>query len=199
VYSQVLIGISLVLAAYQDVRSRSVLDLVWLPAATGGAYALVVLYPSIELQLLKIALIGGVALAFGFLGVVGQADAIALVALSADPYVASPVTALVAVAVVALVHIGYEFATGEARGVKSMSLERFQHEQKWIPKAFIADGTRHEVGRDVNDARDEVKGGPGTVVEAIYGVPTVAYVGIGYLVYLLYMVTLNQAAFISLP
>jgi len=32
-----------------------------------------------------------------------------------------------------------------------------------------------------------------------YGVPTVAYLGIGYIAYLVYMVLLNSSAFASLP
>lgn len=198
-YAQLLICASLLVAAYQDVRERSVLDLVWIPAAVGAALVLVLEYPALELPLAKLLLLGGAALAFALLGLVGQADAIALVVVAADPFPISPIPALVATAVVALAHIGYEIAVGNARGTKTIPLERFAAEQKWIPKAFINDGKRTEVSKDVNVARDQVKGGSGTIVEVTYGVPTVAYIGVGYLLFLLYLLAFNPSAFFALP
>ena len=80
-------------------------------------------------------------------------------------------------------------------------MERFLKEQKWIPEAIIVDEVRKEVDSDVNVARDEVEANqkPGAMVEVKYGVPTVAYLGAGYLAYLAYLLIFNQAALLSLP
>ena len=191
----------MLIAAVQDVRKRSVLDLVWVPAIVGVAYAVFVEYPSIEILAIKVAFVGLVALAFTFFGAIGQADAIALVLVAGDPSPASPILPLLGTAVVAAVHIGYEYAVGNARGTKTIPIQKFLDEQRWIPKAVISDGVRSEVSNDVNVARDEVsaKLGEGSLVEVTYGVPTVAYLGLGYLAYVIYMVLFNGSAFLGLP
>ena len=205
-YAQLLIAVSFALASYQDITERAVSDLVWLPALAGVAY---VVYwflvratsSEIEFLLVKVALVGGIALAFTFLGGIGQADAIAMAFVAADPYTLSPIAPLFAAAAVALVHIGYEFAVGNARGGLTISMEQFLKEQRWIPKAILSDGTRVEVNTDVNVAREEVEAAnkPGAQVEVRYGVPTVAYLGIGYVAYLVYLLLFNFSTFVSLP
>jgi hypothetical protein len=57
------------------------------------------------------------------------------------------------------------------------------------------------VSADVNVAREEVEAlnKPGAQVEVKYGVPTVAYLGVGYVVYLLYLLALNYSVFSALP
>jgi len=199
-YAQVLIAISFAIAAYQDVKERAVLDLLWIPAVVGAAYSFYWDYPNLEYPVLKLAIVGGVALAFVFLGGVGQADAIGLALLAADPYPLSPVIPLIGAAVVAGAHIGYEFIIGNARGVKSIPLEKFLKEQRWIPRAIVADGVRTEVSNDVNDAREEVeaKAKPGASVEVRYGVPTVAYLGVGYIGYLALLLVFSPLTFFTL-
>ncbi len=205
-YAQLLIAVSFVVATYQDFTERSVNDLVWLPA---GAAAVYVVYSfltgsttaALELFAVKVALVGAMALAFTLLGAVGQADAIALAFVAADPYALSPLAPLLAAAAVALTHIGYEYAVGNARGRKVISMEQFLKEQRWIPEAVVSDGARTEVSSDVNVARDQVEAAnnPRAQVEVKYGVPTVAYLGLGYVVYLAYLMLYNYAAFASLP
>ncbi len=189
------------MASYQDVKERTVNDIVWVPALIGSAYVIYSMFPNLALQLIKLGLIGGIALAFALLGAVGQADAVALVFVAADPYQFSPILPLVCGAAVAVAHISYEVAKGNAWGSKTIAIERFLKEQKWIPEAVISDGVRVEVDSDVNVARDEVEANqkPGAMVEVKYGVPTVAYLGVGYLVYLAYLLAFNQAALLSLP
>ena len=138
---------------------------------------------------------------FAYLGLLGQADSIALVFFAADPRQLSPIFPLIAGAAVAIGHIGYEVAAGNARGAKIIPIERFLKEQKWIPDAIIKDGVRTEVDSDVNIARDEVeaKQTPGAMVEVKYGVPTVAYLGLGYIVCIVGLLVFGQAALISLP
>ncbi len=200
-YAQALIAISFAVASYQDIKDRAVSDLVWVPALAGAVYIVYAMYPDLGFQLVKIGLVGVIALSFTFFGAVGQADAIALVFLAADPDRISPILPLFAAAAVALVHIGYEYAVGNARGGLTVPIERFLREQRWIPKAIVAEGVRTEVSRDVNVARDEVEASqkPGSMVEVGYGVPTVAYLGVGYLAYLVYLLAFNQAVFYSLP
>ncbi len=204
-YAQILIAVSLGIAAFQDVKDRAVSDLVWIPALGGVAYVIYLAFtsmnPPLESELVKVAIIGGVALAFVLLGAVGQADAIALAILAADPYRLSPIVPLAFAAGIALVHMGYEFAAGNARGTKTIPMERFLREQRWIPKAVLADGKRTEVDRDVNVARDEVEAAnsPGAMVEVSYGVPTVAYIGVGYIAFVVCLAVLNPAVFAMLP
>lgn len=199
--SQILICASLVVASYQDIRDRAVSDIVWVPALVGVGYAFYSLFPAVEFLAGKVALVGGVALAFTLLGYMGQADGIAFALIAADPFLLSPIPALFGTAVVALAHIGYVYVTGEGRGTHTISIDRFLKEQKWIPKAVIVNGTREELDSDVNIARDLVAKDrvEGSMVEVTYGVPTVAYLGLGYLAFVVYLVLFNRAAFFALP
>lgn len=205
-YAQLLIAASFAIASYQDFKERAVSDLVWVPALAGVIYTVYALYSyyapvDLEFVLVKVALIGGIALAFTLLGGIGQADAIAIAFVAADPYILSPFAPLLAAAVVALGHIGYEFAIGNARGGLVVPMEQFLREQRWIPKAIVSDGVRTEVSSDVNVAREEVEAAQkaGASVEVRYGVPTVAYLGIGYVAYLLYLFFFSYPAFAALP
>ncbi len=205
-YAQLLIAATFAIASYQDVKDRAVSDLVWIPALAGAAYVVYSVYVNgsalgLEYLLLKAAFLGGIALLFVFMGGIGQADGIAIAIFAADPYIISPLAPLFAAAIVAVVHIGYEFAIGNARGSRTIPMGQFLRQQRWIPKAIVSDGTRTEVNRDVNVAREEVEAASkeGAMVEVRYGVPTVAYLGIGYIAYLAYLVALNFPVFASLP
>jgi len=196
--AQLFIASSLAVAAYQDVKERAVNDLVWIPALAGSAYGVYSLFPDLGFLLVKLGLIGGIALVFAVLGLVGQADAIALVFIGADPSRLSLILPLGFAAVVAVVHISYLAATGEGRGSKTIPIERFLKEQKWIPVAVVVDGERKEVNNDVNVARDEVEASsePGAQVEVKYGVPTVAYLGLGYIAFVAYLFVFGGASLI---
>ena len=198
--AQLLIGISLAVSAYQDIRERAVMDIVWIPALIGAAYALYTTFPHLQFLLVKLAVIGGIPLLFAYFGLVGQADAIALAFVAADPYELSALVPFVAMAVVAMVHIGYEYAIGNARGTKTITMDRFLKEKNWIPEATIVDGVREVVNRDVNVARDQVEARePRGMVEVKYGVPTVAYIGAGYIIYIILLIAFNHASLLSLP
>jgi len=185
----------------QDIRTRSVLDLVWLPAVIGVLYSVIVAYPSIELLVIKVGFVGAVALGFTYFGAIGQADAIALVFVAADLDPASPIIPLLGTAAAAGVHIAYQYVVGNAKGTKTIPLKKFTEEQRWIPKAVISEGVRVEVSSDVNVAREEVasRSSEGSLVEVTYGVPTVAYLGFGYLAYVLYLAIFATATFVGLP
>lgn len=205
-YAQLLIAASFAAAAYQDVRERAVSDLVWIPGGVGAAYVLYWVYTQqtpvdMEFFILKVALVGGVGAVFTLIGSIGEADAIAMALVAADPWILSPFAPLIGAAALALSHIGYEFAIGNARGTKTIPMERFLKEQCWIPGAIVSEEGRTEVSDDVNVAREEVEasGKQGASVEVKYGVPTVAYLGAGYLAYVVYLIVANHAVFAALP
>jgi hypothetical protein len=205
-YAQLLIAASFAIASYQDVRDRAVSDLAWIPAIVGVAYSVYLLsgksFPSgIEFYVIKVALIGGIALVITFLGYIGQADGIAVAFVAADPYIESPVVPLIFTAAVALAHIGYVYMNGKGRGVRTISMAQFLKEQAWIPIATLSGGTRTEVSQDVNEARDEVEAADkaDAMVEVRYGVPTVAYLGVGYLAYVAFLIIFSYPTFLSLP
>ncbi|MDG7011868.1 MAG: hypothetical protein JRN11_06825 [Nitrososphaerota archaeon] len=204
-YAELLIAASLAVAAYQDAKDRAVSDLVWIPAGAAVALTFYSFYTEggagLEFYLAKLALIGGMALAFTVLGGIGQADGIAIAVVAADPYALSPLAPLLGAAAVAAVHITYEVSRGNARGRKVIPMEQFLREQRWIPKAVLSGDSRTEVSRDVNVARDEVEasGGSDAMVEVSYGVPTVAYIGIGFVAYVVYMLLFSYSALAALP
>jgi hypothetical protein len=205
-YAQLLIAASFAVAAYQDVRERAVSDLAWVPAAAAVVLIAYSFYEgtvpsSLEFYLVKVALVGGVALGFTFFGFVGEADGIAIAFVAADPYLLSPFVPLLFAAGVAAAHIGYEFAVGNARGTKRVPMARFLKEQRWIPKAVVSGDVRKEVSGDVNVAREEVEAAnmPDAEVEVRYGVPTVAYLGIGYAAYVAYLLLFSYPTFALLP
>jgi len=205
-YGQILIAASFAVAAYQDLRERAVNDLVWIPAIAGTAYVFYSLatsgqYADLEFDVFRVLLIGGMAFAMVYFGMLGEADLIALVFFAADPYVFGVFFALVGAVIVLVPHLAYVMLTGEGRGSHLIPVSRFVKEQKWIPKATVMDGVRHEVDSDVNKAREEVEGvqKEGMQVEVVYGVPDVLYFGVGYILYLVYLGLFNHALFSSLP
>jgi Flp pilus assembly protein protease CpaA len=200
VYSQLLIAASLAVAAYQDIRERAVSDLVWLGAAAGIALAIIFTHVSLFL-VGRVTVIALITLAFAKFGSIGQADAIAFIVISADPYPLSPVPALLATSAIALIHIGYLFVKGVVGKALPISIEQFRREQRWIPKATIRDGVRTEVGRDVNTSREDVlaEARDGDLVEVSYGVPTVAYLGIGYAAFVVYLLVFDLGNFLAMP
>lgn len=204
-YAELLIAASLAAAAYQDAKDRAVSDLVWIPAGAAVVLTFYSFYSEggagLEFYLVKLALIGGMALVFTVLGSIGQADGIAIAVVAADPYALSPLAPLLGAAAVATAHIAYEVARGNARGRKAIPMEQFLKEQRWIPKAILSGGSRTEVSRDVNVARDEVEAsaGTGAMVEVSYGVPTVAYIGVGFAAYVVYMLLFSYSALAALP
>lgn len=188
------------MAAYQDIRERAVSDLVWLGAAAGIALAIIFTHVSLFL-VGRVTVIALITLAFAKFGSIGQADAIAFIVISADPYPLSPVPALLATSAIALIHIGYLFVKGVVGKALPISIEQFRREQRWIPKATIRDGVRTEVGRDVNTSREDVlaEARDGDLVEVSYGVPTVAYLGIGYAAFVVYLLVFDLGNFLAMP
>jgi Flp pilus assembly protein protease CpaA len=203
-YAQLLIAASFALASYQDIKDRAVSDLVWIPAVAGVILAAYTYLPSafqFDALLLKLGLAGAIIVVFYFLGMVGEADLIAIFFFFADPYVWSIFFAMAGVAAVMAAHMGFRAARHQTIFTATIPIEQFLREQSWVPKATIVDGKREEVDAEVEVARDEVekRKSDGMLVEARYGVPTVAYFGIGYSLYLAALVILAYPLFVSLP
>ena len=205
-YGQILIAASFAVAAYQDLKDRAVSDLVWIPAIAGTAFifyslAMMGQYADLEFDAIRVLLLGGIAFAMVRFGVLGEADLIALVFFAADPYALGVFFAVIGAVLVLVPHLAYVLLTGEGRGSHIIPVAQFLREQKWIPKATVVEGVRREVDSDVNRAREEVEGlqKEGMQVEVVYGVPDVLYFGIGYVIYLAYLVLFNYPLFSTLP
>jgi len=205
-YGQILIALSFAVAAYQDLKERAVNDLVWIPAIAGTAlifYSLATTGPlaDLEFDAIRILLLGGMAFVMVYFGALGEADLIALVFFAADPYALGVFFAIIGAVVVLVPHLAYVLLSGEGRGSHVIPVARFLKEQKWIPRATVVEGVRHEVDTDVNRAREEVEGTQkeGMEVEVVYGVPDVLYFGLRYIIYLAYLALFNFGLFSSLP
>ncbi len=200
-FLQILMAVSFLIAGYQDIRERLVSDVAWIPAIIGVVLAFYFV-PSEDLILLvRIAIIGGIALVIAWYGFVGEADGIAFVLVVADPAPLAPLPVLFAIAGVALCHIGYLFATGMTGKSKVIPIRQFKKEARWIPKAVISGQERKEVVNDVNISRDDVEKvtDENAMVEVQYGVPTVAYIAVGYMIYLVYLAIFQSGVLLSLP
>jgi small-conductance mechanosensitive channel len=200
-FLQILMAASFLIAGYQDVRERLVSDLVWIPAIIGVVLAFYFV-PSQDLYLLvRIAIIGAIAFGVTWYGLVGQADGIAFVLVVADPTPLAPLPVLFAIAVVALAHIGYLYVAGLTGKDKVISLQQFKSEARWIPKAIIIGGERRDVDKDVNVSREDVEKvtDETAMVDVQYGVPTVAYIAAGYIIYVVYLAIFQTSVLTSLP
>lgn len=200
-FLQILMAISFLIAGYQDIRERLVSDVVWVPAIIGVVLAFV-FAPSQDLVLLvRIVIIGGIALAIAWYGYIGEADGIAFVLVVADPAPLAPLPVLFAIASVALCHIGYLFATGMTGKDKVIPIQQFKREARWIPKAVIVGGEKKEVDSNVNISREDVDkiSDETALVEVQYGVPTVAYIAAGYMIYLVYLAIFQTSFLLHLP
>ncbi len=188
------------LAGYQDVKERVVSDLVWIPALIGAALVFI-LAPAIWILLvLRLALVGGISFGFTKYGSIGQADAIALIVVSTDPSPLTPIPTLFAGGVLALSHIAYLYLRGFVGKSRIIPIAQFRAEARWIPKAVVMGGVKTEVEKDVNISRESVEkiADDNTSVEVQYGVPTVSYIGAGYVAYLVYLAIFNPSLLLGL-
>ena len=199
-YSQILIAASLALAGYFDVKERLVSDLLWVPGAVGVVVLFFLLPSEIVPLLIRLALVGAIGVAFARLGFIGEADAIALVIATSDPSIFSLIYIMFATGIVALLHMSSLYLMGFVGKKRLIPLEQFKAEARWIPRAVVVDGVSSDVNSNVNISREEVeKDAPvGSMIEVQYGVPTVAYIAIGYLIYFGYMVLFNINTFARL-
>ncbi|MGA2663726.1 MAG: hypothetical protein ABSF83_02105 [Nitrososphaerales archaeon] len=200
-FLQILMAISFLVAGYQDAKERLVSDYVWIPAIIGVALALYLVPSQDVLLLIRIGIIGAIALFVTWFGFVGEADGIAFVLVVADPTPLAPLPVLFAIAAVALGHIGYLYAAGMTGKDKVVSIAQFRREARWIPKAVIVGGERRDVDSNVNVSREDVEkvADETAMVEVQYGVPTVAYIAAGYVIYLVYLAIFQSGVLLGLP
>ena len=205
-FAQVAIAASFAIASYQDVKHRAVSDLVWIPAAAGVIYVIYNLLSAsdslgLQFELVKLGLAGIIILFLYYFGVVGEADLIVLFFFFADPYALGFFVAAILAAVVILAHLVYRIARKEAIGTTTIPIGQFLREPFWVPIAMIQNGLRVEVESDVNVAREQVeaKQQTGMMVEVKYGTPTAAYLGIGYILYVVGLVLFSYTAFATVP
>lgn len=204
-YVQILVAVSFLLAGYQDIKERLVSDIVWIPAVAGVVFALYYLRGEFLVLIVPIALVGVMALGAAWLGLVGEADGIAFLLIIAGVAPLGLVPDIIGVFVGVLgalgIHVGYLYSRGLIGKRRVIPVSEFRKEPYWIPRALIIGGQRTEVVKDVNISResvDEVKDET-AMVEVQYGVPTVAYLAAGYLVYVAYLVVFQTGAFLGLP
>lgn len=198
---QILMAASFLIAGYQDVKERLVSDLVWVPAIAGVAVALY-FYPSQDLfTLVRVGIIGAIALFVTRYGFVGEADGIAFVLVVADPAPLAPLPVLFGIAAVALSHIGYLYVSGLAGKDKVITISQFRAEARWIPKAVLVGGEKRDVDKNVNISREDVEkiADESALVDVQYGVPTVAYIAGGYIIYLAYLAVFQTGFLLHLP
>jgi Flp pilus assembly protein protease CpaA len=197
----VLLGASLLVAAYQDARERLVSDVVWVPGTIGIALAFYLNQNLALVLAVRVGLIALVGFVFSRYGSIGEADAIALVVIAADPSIFAPIPTLVGSAVVAGFHILYLYAKGSVGKTIQIPMDRFKAEAAWIPKAIVQDDVRKEVESDVNTSRESViaEAGPNALIQVQYGVPTVAYLGVGFLMNILYLAIFVPGQLFSFP
>jgi hypothetical protein len=206
VYYQLLMLASFLLAGYQDARERLVSDFYWIPGIIAAVLAVAFL-PSMDLLLLaRITLIGVIAFAFTWFGLIGQADAIALAIVASDPTPYAPIPVLLATGVLAIGHIGYLYLRGTVRKAHMVTLEEFRTQAKWIPKALVVNGERREITSDVNISREKAEehasanaGEATTMVEVQYGVPQVTYIAAGYVAYIVFLAIFQPSLLTAFP
>jgi hypothetical protein len=200
-FLQILMAVSFIIAGYQDFRDRAVSDVVWIPAIIGVVLAFY-FTPSQDLfLLLRIVIIGVVALAITWYGLLGQADGIAFVLLVAQASTTELFPLLISIAGVALIAIGILYLTGRASKDKVITIQQFKKEARWIPKTIIIGGERKEVDKNVNVSREEVEKvtDETAMVVVQYGVPNIEYIAAGYMVYLVYLAIFQTKFLLSLP
>jgi len=177
-----LVAASYAAAAHQDLRSREVGDLTWAPAALGAALMLALgPRPGLVPLALRLGLTAAIGVAAWRLGLAASGDVAALAFLGAGggPLAPVPQMALALAAVLAV-----WAAEARLRRGAVLTAAEAKSDPRWLPRRVLgADGG---VLLDLSGAAPEealaaLEGcGGGALVEATYGVPLAAALGIGY-------------------
>ena len=99
------------------------------------------------------------------------------------------------------VHVAYLYSKGMIGKERVIPISQFRREANWIPRALIVGGERKEVVKDVNVSREslETVTDDSATVEVQYGVPTVAYIAAGYVIYVFILAVFQTGSLFSLP
>ena len=188
--ARLFIAASFVLAGFQDLKERAIDDRIWIPGVIGALLSLYWCYanlssPFFYIELFKLGMFSGIGLAFALLGYVGQADAIALVLIGADPYLMS-FTALIIAVFIAGVHVVAVYRKGFLKNGLLIPIEQFKLQNQWLPLAIVNAGQTIDIAKNVNVSREDVivKAPPNSEVMVQYGLPVVTYISLGYIAYL---------------
>jgi hypothetical protein len=195
-YAEILASITFALIAYQDFRERMVSDYVWIPAIVAGA---VMLWERPDVWIFSLAKVG-IFTALGalsiILGVFGQADGLAIIAMSVGTSTLSPIPQMFAAALVAIGHILYlAVRHGSLKIEKTMPVEEAVNQNVWIPLEVTVDGQTVELESSPEKAWNALESylGKGATVKASYGVPFAGYLAIGYLAAFVALLVLGLA------
>jgi hypothetical protein len=170
---------SFALASYQDIRRREVDDVIWLPGLIG--LGLLLFLSPLPLRLPMAIALGLAGYLVVRLGAMGEADGIALFLWSSLGGLMGIIIAAAGALLGLLVHMALLRAWGRKR-VGTMSLERALREGHWLPRRILIEGEWRELPKNVNRLWEELRRyDPRSEVEVEFGVPMVAYLGLGYL------------------
>ncbi|MGC9117189.1 MAG: hypothetical protein ACP5ID_06325, partial [Conexivisphaera sp.] len=181
---EALVAASYAAAAYQDLRSREVDDLTWIPAAAGAAVMGALGPPGILVPLLvRLGAMAALGLASWRLGMAASGDVPAMALIGASGCRLSPIPEMAA-ALGAVLAIWA--AEAGLRRAAVMGVEEVLRDRRWLPRRIV--GAGGEVLEDLSGAPPEEAlaaaaryRGTGAVVEASYGVPMAAALGAGYI------------------
>ncbi|MGC9076031.1 MAG: A24 family peptidase [Conexivisphaera sp.] len=183
---EALIAASYLAAAYQDLRSREVEDLTWIPAGAGLALMLILGPRSLLVPLLvKVGIMAALAAIWRRMGFMASGDVPALAFIGASGCYLSPVPELAA-SLIAVLAIWAAEARLRLRMV--VDPEEAMRSGKWIPRRILGeDGGELEdlSGRTPEEAFEALerwrgKDAGGVRAEVSYGVPMAAALGVGY-------------------
>jgi len=183
-YAELLASVTFALVAYQDFRDRMVSDYAWIPAILAGVVMLWEQPEIWQLSLLKVGIFGAFGALSILLGLFGQADGLAIIAMSIGTSTFSPLPQMLAAAIIALAHITYLVVRhGSFKIEKTMTVEEAVKQNVWIPLEVTCGGIVVELKGSPEEAWDALQGylGKDATVKASYGVPFAGYLAIGYI------------------
>lgn len=190
--ADVLVVVSFIVAAYMDIKTRMIADVVWIPAVIG-----IVINVFTSLSTTPTMILEGAAIFIGVLmlsmtallkvGYLATGDVIIMAILVLNPLYFVFIGALVAMVVIT-VHGLYLLSTKQVN--TEITVKQFKEEAKWLPKLvyMTTDGVKKEINvpRDANNSREWVLKLKGitddTVMRVSYGTPMVGYLGVSFVI-----------------
>lgn len=190
--ADVLVVVSFIVAAYMDIKTRMIADVVWIPAVIG-----IVINVFTSLSTTPTMILEGTAIFIGVLmlsmtallkvGYLATGDVIIMAILVLNPLYFVFIGALVAMVVIT-VHGLYLLSTKQVN--TEITVKQFKEEAKWLPKLvyMTTDGVKKEINvpRDANNSREWVLKLKGitddTVMRVSYGTPMVGYLGVSFVI-----------------
>lgn len=188
--AQLFIAASFVLAGFQDLKERMIDDRIWAPGIVGAVISLYWCYSNLPgqffyIELFKLGMFSSIGIGFAVLGYVGEADAVALVLIGADPYLLSFAVLVIAM-IIAGIHVMSVYRKGLLKTGLLIPVEQFESQNQWLPLAIVNNGQTIDISNNVNVSREDViaKAPPSSQVMVQYGLPVVTYISLGYIAYL---------------